>query len=200
MRYADSMNTLMPTPIPSRPPQSVPAPASGRMLLLISPSSTLPALFEMVARLAQQNSLFILDGGNTFQGYTLSAVLRRQRIDINDALRRVTLSRAFTCYQVAALLDEHHFTSGEPVLVLDFLSTFYDQGVYTADRCRLLKGCIRRLQLLSRSAPVAVWVRQRAVVPEEGLSFLESLQRAAGQVWTPARPPVLPIMRQPALF
>ena len=169
------------------------------MLLLISPSSTLPALFAKVARLAQQGGLFVLDGGNTFQGYTLAAALRNQRVVIDEALRRVTLSRAFTCYQVETLLEEHPF-EGQPILVLDFLSTFYDQGVYAADRRRLLQGCIRRLQLLSRAAPVAVWVRQRAVVPEEGIAFLDSLRRASGQVWVPPHPPALPTLRQPALF
>jgi hypothetical protein len=37
-------------------------------------------------------------------------------------------------------------------------------------------------------------------VPQEGLSFLDNLRRAAGQVWVPPRPLALPSMRQPALF
>lgn len=190
--YAGSMNA---------PAQSLslPAPASGHILLLVSPSATLPALFEMVARLAQHGELFVLDGGNIFQGYGLAAALRRQHADVAQCLQHVMLSRTFTCYQVAALLEEDQL-AGKPVLALDFLSTFYDQDIRIAERRRLLLHCIRRLQMLARTMPVAVWVRQRSVVPEESLAFLEILQRAAGRVWYPPRAPALPGVRQPALF
>jgi hypothetical protein len=153
----------------------------------------------MVAWLAQQSDLFVMDGGNVFQGYALASALRRQRANVDQSLRRVMLSRAFTCYQVAALLEGDQL-AGKPVLALDFLNTFYDQDIRIGERRRLLQICIRRLQGFARSMPVAVWVRQRSVVPEESLSFLNTLQRAAGQVWYPPRPPLLPAARQPALF
>jgi hypothetical protein len=184
----------------------IPHPARGRILLLVSPGDTLPALFELVARLALQDSLYVLDGGNTFQGYYLARALRRYTADIAAPMQRVLLSRAFTCYQMSALLDEDCFTPGSPssrpapILVLDFLSSFYDQGVRITDRRRLLTGCIRRLQILSRRAPVAVWVRQRSTVPEEALPFLEIVKNAAGQVWAPPRPDALPAPRQAELF
>lgn len=186
-------------------PLILPSPSPGRLLLLISPASTLDALFEMVARLAQQGPLYVLDGGNAFQGYPLARALRRQsaglaNVDVDALLRRVLLSRTFTCYQAAALLEDTEF-SAQPMLVLDFLSAFYDQGVRVADRRRMLLRCIRRLQILSRRAPVAVWVRQRAVVPEEALGFLDIVQNAAGQVWLPPRGPVTIVAPpQPTLF
>jgi hypothetical protein len=120
-------------------------------------------------------------------------------MDITEPLRRVMLSRAFTCYQMSTLLEETAFET-LPVLALDFLATFYDQGVRAADRLRLLRGCIRRMQVLSRQAPVVIWVRQRSVVPEEALNFLEIVQSAAGQVWYPPRPLVLPALQQSKLF
>ncbi len=84
--------------------------------------------------------------------------------------------------------------------MLDFLASFYDQGVRIADRRRLLTGCLRQLQALSRRAPVAVWVRQRTSVPEEALDFLERVQEAAGQVWFPPRSPAVRVERQLPLF
>lgn len=186
--YAKGMNTNI-----------IPYPAFGRILLLVSPASPLNTLFELVARLTLQNHLYILDGGNAFQGYMLARALRRHTPHITPFLQRVLLSRAFTCYQMSALLAEGHFEP-RPILVLDFLSTFYDQGVRAVERRRLLGGCIRRLQVLSKQAPVAVWVRQRSVIPEDGLPFLELLQRAAGQVWYPPLPDTPAGLQQSGLY
>ncbi len=220
----------------------LPSPVSGRILLLVAPDSLAGDLFEMVARLALQGSPYILDGGNTFQGYSLARALRRHTRDIAGPMQRVMLSRAFTCYQMSALFEgllaggdfascplrpaapehglpcplhpaapEHglpcplHPAAPEhglpcPVLVLDFLGTFYDQDVRVTERRRLLRGCIQQLQTLARRTSVAVWVRQRSAVPQEALGFLDIVQDAAGQVWYPPRRPVLPALKQAALF
>ncbi len=177
----------------------IPSPVFGRILLLVSPDALAGSLFEMVARMALQGPLYVLDGGNTFQGYALARALRRHSPDIQTPLRRVMLSRAFTCYQLAALLADGDFEP-HPILVLDFLATFYDQDVRAPERRRLLQGCIRRLQALARRAPLAVWVRQRSTIPQEALPFLDMVQNAAGQVWCPPLPPALPKMQQAALF
>ncbi len=175
---------------------------TGCILLLVAPDSAAGQLFELMARLALQSSLLVVDGGNTFQGYMFARLLRRHTPDYEAVLRRVMLSRVFTCYQMAALLAEGEFgsqASAAPLLALDFLATFYDQGVRTADRRRLLKNCITHLQRLSRRSPVAVWVRQRSLVPPEGLEFLDRLRAAAGKVWVPHQAAV-PTWRQGGLL
>ncbi len=177
----------------------LPSPETGQILLLIAPNEILEPLFDLVARQALLNQLYVLDGGNVFQGYSLARALRRRTPEVMTALQHVLLSRAFTCYQMAALLEEEDFTA-QPVLVLDFLATFYDQGVRIADRRRLLAGCLRRLKTLSRTAPVVVWIRQRATVPQDALPLLEMVQAAVGKTWRPPRPPALPALRQAALF
>lgn len=177
----------------------LPSPSSGQLMLIVSPSSMLDTLFEMVARLAVQGPLYVLDAGNTFQGYYLARALRRYSSDIATPMQRVMLSRAFTCYQIAAQLEET-ISDTQPILLLDFLSTFYDQGVRTADRRRLLNTCLRRLQSLSRRVPLAMWIRQRTVIPQEALSFLGTVQAAADVVWYPPKRPALPVMQQAALF
>lgn len=89
---------------------TLPSPVSGQVLLLITPDAMLDALFEMVARLARQGPLYVLDAGNVFQGYFLARALRRQGADIDAPLRQTLLSRVFTCYQLAALLEDGAFT------------------------------------------------------------------------------------------
>ena len=190
MHYAGGMET-----------KTLPSPARGQILLVVTPAASLGSLFEMVARMALAGPLTVLDGGNCFQGYGLARSLRRQLDDpevLDRALHNVLLSRVFTCYQMETLLSEGAFESA-PILVLDFLATFYDQGVRVADRRRLLELCLGRLRAISKRAPVAVWVRQRPVIPQEGLSFLGQVRAAAGQVFAPTPLPTAPV-RQPMLF
>jgi hypothetical protein len=184
--YAGGMNTNLPIPF------------SGRILLLVTPAAGIEPVFEMVARLVERSPLYILDGGNIFQGYQLARILRRRTPDYAALLAQVLLSRVFTCYQMAALLSESTFV-GQPVLMLDFLATFYDQNVRLADRRRLLRLCLAQLKRLSQQAPVAVWVRQRSLVPEEALDFLDEVQAAAGHIWAPVNSPV-PAWQQAGLW
>lgn len=167
----------------------LPVPDRGQILLLIAPDTEVAQLFELMARLSLSGPLFVLDGGNTFQGYQLARLLRRLTPEYEAALQRITLSRVFTCYQMAALLSGENVTppGGCPLLVLDFLATFYDQGVRAADRRRLVKACIAQLRQLSKQAPVAVWVRQVSLVPPEGLDFQDLIVAASGQVWVPQK-------------
>ena len=178
--------------------QIIPSPACGQILLIIAPDSLNRILFEMVARLALRGPLYILDGGNAFQGYTLARALRRHTADIAGVMQQVMLSRAFTCYQMTTLLAGEPLAQ-HPALVLDFLAAFYDQDVRAAERRRLLQICLRQLKKLSQHAPVMVWVRQRQVIPQDALEFLEIVQAAAGQVWRPERLPAAS-QKQPALL
>ena len=105
--------------------------------------------------------------------------------------------RAFTCYQLAALLEALETpaiaqrrelladTQGSaPLLVLDLLATFGDQGVALRERRRLLSACLSHLKRLAgEGRPVGVWLRARSVAPEELLEFQTRVERAAGRVW-----------------
>jgi hypothetical protein len=95
-------------------------------------------------------------------------------------LERIQLARAFTCYQMVALLKQ---TTARPVptLVLDLLSTFYDESVPAVESRRLLQACILQLQRLNNRAPVAISVRPG--LPGNRPELLDALQSAASQVW-----------------
>ena len=165
--------------------QSIPSPNSGQILLLVTPYVGGRDVFDLVARLALQGNLEVVDGGNTFDAYHVVRALRRQTADFSPAMERIRLARAFTCYQMAALLADLEGSArpGVPLLALDFLSTFADQNVATAERRRLLKECLARLRRLSKVGPVGVWVRVRKVVPEEMGEFLGRIEHAAERTW-----------------
>jgi hypothetical protein len=159
--------------------QSLPAVRCGQILLLVAPRSFLrQALPPWIAQLAFNGPLRILDGGGRFNPYSLTRPLRRLTPRVAEAMQRVHIQRAFTCYQMTALLDEvcasdsaapsndgqpPQRLSGDalqtaPLLALDLLNTFHDEDVPAHERRRLLAGGLAGLNRLSRIAPVAVTV------------------------------------------
>ena len=143
-----------------------------------------PARFELVnaliARLACNGPLLVLDGGNCFQAHRLARLLGRHTSYLEAALNNIYVARAFTCYQVLALLAETP-AAPIPTLVLDLLSTFHDESVPLCERSRLLDASLLELRRLSSRAPTLV----SAALESKDLSgtLLEQLEESADQVW-----------------
>jgi hypothetical protein len=157
-------------------------PVPGDLLLVMAPHAI---MWDLIARLACRGTLRLLDGGNRFDVYRCNLAIGRalggQTAELPLILDRIRLARAFTCYQLVALLKETP-TQAVPTLVLDLLSTFYDENVSAEESLRLLRDCLAQLRRLNRLAPVAVSARPGP--PESRPELLEVLLDAAGQVWT----------------
>ena len=150
----------------------------------------------LTARLAQRGAVRLLDGGNSFDGYALVRLLHQQGPQWRLALERVKVARAFTCYQMAALLAQTDALP-RPTLVLDLLDTFSDENTPFSDRRRLLEQCLAHLQRLCLPAQVAVSIRLPPASPQAE-QLLERLTAAVvqadGEVWrfaTAVTPPPL---------
>jgi hypothetical protein len=172
--------------------QIIPKPDHGQILVVITPYVGGEAVFDLTARLALAGSVEVMDGGNTFNAYKAVQALRRcapgDSPGTARALERVRLARAFTCYQLAALLETLETPAQEmgfaPLLVLDLLATFGDQGVALRERRRLLSVCLGHVRRLADAGrPLGVWLRARSVAPEEMLEFQTRVEKAAGRVW-----------------
>jgi len=159
----------------------------SQWLLLVGPRSTHTAMMELVARLAEQGPLRVLDGGNQFDGYRISRLLAGRAF----SLRHISLSRMFTCYQVLASLESAVDFSA-PFIFLDFLRTFYDESVSFPERRRLLERCLPHLDRLCRPAGAALSVHPPAVASAGAHTLFELLMAAAPEVWLqemPVQPP-----------
>ena len=140
-------------------------------------------MLAFAAHLALRGPLRVLDGGNRFNAYTVARNLRRlSQGPLAQALERIRVARAFTCYQVAALLEQTPADTA-PTLVIDFLDTFYDQSAPFVERRRLLEGCVQRLRYLSLQAAVAVSLRPPPPSQTDPTGLLQIVQDAADQVW-----------------
>lgn len=160
-------------------------PLPGDLLLVVAPHAGGAIMWDLIARLACRGALCLLDGGNRFDAYrcnlAIGHALGGQTAGLPAVLERIHLSRAFTCYQLVALLKDTP-TRPVPTLILDLLSTFYDENVSAAESLRLLRICLAHLQRLNRLAPVAISVRPGP--PDSRPELLEAVLEAANQVWT----------------
>ncbi len=113
----------------------------------------------------------VLDGGNRFNAYTVARLLGGRP----EVLERITVSRAFTCYQVLALLES---TPAMPCafVVLDLLNTFYDESVQAGERKRLLRACLAQLERLGQSSKGVVSVHPPKVPSQAAVEMLTMLQ------------------------
>jgi hypothetical protein len=109
----------------------------------------------LAARLALAGPALVLDGGNAFNALAITRQVRRQTANLELVLERLLVARAFTCYQMTAMLAQQP-ASSHPLLVLDLLATFGDESATLAERSRLLDQALADLRRLSAAAPVTV--------------------------------------------
>lgn len=153
---------------------------SGEIGLVLGPQAERVTMLALTAVLALQQPVCILDGGNSFDAYHVARQLRRHTPDLEAALQRITVARAFTCYQVVSLLTATP-ASNAPYLVLDLLATFYDESVPTAESYRLLHLVIEQLHRLRQVAPVIVSLRPPPPRQPERAGLVAQLQAIATQ-------------------
>jgi hypothetical protein len=97
-------------------------------------------------------------------------------------LTHIRLSRAFTCFQLAELIETTP-PGQDPLFVLDFLATFYDESVPLRDTERLLLTTISHFKRLAAYGPVIVGAREPRSLVKDRWMLLDHLQLAAEDAW-----------------
>lgn len=153
---------------------------AGRIHGLLAPRWVIRRmLMPVTARFALEGGVMVVDAGNLFDFYAIARTLRAHSAEVEEALRRIHIARAFTCYQVLTLLGQIPSVNG-PIIVLDMLASFYDESVAAGERHRLLRKSIAELNRLKRQAPIVV----SAVHPKHDQSdeFVACLAESSDQV------------------
>jgi hypothetical protein len=167
---------------------------SSGLLALVAPHAATQAMLLLAAHLAQRGPLSILDGGNRFNAYKVARLLRQigsGAIDPFQALARIQVARAFTCFQMTAMIEAQPASPG-PVLIIDLLDTFYDESASLEERHSLALRCVRHLGALSRKAPVVISLRPPCPPQADPTGLLEIIQSAADWIWVQAGPAEAP--------
>jgi hypothetical protein len=170
---------------------------TGQVLLLIAPQAARSAMLALAARMANNGPLRVLDGGNQFNAYLVAREVRRGQPASGDALNSIALARAFTCFQMEALLAAQ-IAAPTPLVILDMLATFYDENVPFREREWLLRRCNTHLARLRGQVAVAISARPPRTSLPDGLQLLAILEEAVDRVWQLETPAGLSL--QPALF
>jgi hypothetical protein len=149
-------------------------PKLGGWLLVMGPRTIYPTLLALTARLAEVGPVRVVDGGNRFNAYKVARAAHGR----SEILNRITVSRAFTCYQVLSLLENTPAIQ-VPFVVLDLLNTFYDESVQIGERKRLLRACIAHLKRLEQAAGGVVSVQPPTIPSQTAVELLGLLQASA---------------------
>lgn len=173
----------------------LPALSPTTLAVIYAPGAARETISSLTAALALRGQVTVLDGGNRFQPYRVAQMLRQKTPLVESAAKNIFVRRAFTCYQVLALLEGTPALR-QPCLVLDLLATFYDEHVSEREARRLLVSCLRELERLCRGAPVVVSLSP-PLLPERAW-LVESVCSQAGHVFSQDVPD--PVETQLSLF
>lgn len=186
-------------PIPAADPQLLETLLQPRLALFWGANTPTRALLASLTVLAARgHPIRIFDGGNRFDGYFIARLARRLSSDPHTILQRIRLSRAFTCFQLAELI-ENAPPSTDPLFVLDLLTTFYDESVPLRDVERLLVKAVAHLKQLAAVGPVIVGAREPRLLVKERWTLLDRLQIASDVAWL-LRTPEDARAKQPGLL
>lgn len=165
------------------------------LALILTPDPARTILTEFIAARVLSGPLFVISGSEWLPAFELTRVLRRATREVRQALDHLYTARASTCYRLFDSLANLP-SNGEPLLVLDFLHTFYDSDVPLRVRLFKLRECCRQLRRLALYRPVIVMTQEIPV--EDYEKFLPALQSVADRTLTltPEPDPV----KQPGLF
>jgi hypothetical protein len=131
---------------------------SRGLALILTMGKARAEMTNLIAELILRGPLFIVAASEWLPAYELARKLRRRTVRIREILNRMYGARASTCYRLLDSLANLP-SNGEPILVLDFLHTFYDTNVPLDIRLFKLRECCRELKRLAFYRPVIVMTR-----------------------------------------
>ena len=177
----------------------------GELGLVIGSRAERTQMLELSAVLALRGSVRVLDGGNSYNALYVARYIRRQTMQLDETLRRISVARAFTCYQMVTLLQQTacprenvEVVSPSPTLVLDLLATFGDESIDLKEAVRLLRLTLTQLQRLCRRAPVVISLRPFPHQQTQRIILIKMVKAAATHHFV--REPLGTDVSQPYLF
>lgn len=120
--------------------------------------------------------IFVADGGNFFNPYDFSEIAAHAGCPPGELLRRIQISRAFTCHQMLALVRRlARFTRRARVRVivlLGLLESYYDEAVPVRETSRTWQATLNLLRCMAGEGFLIL-----AVCPDHSLESKRALRR-----------------------
>ena len=157
------------------------------LLVAIAPHAGLEYASRLLAELALLGPVTVLDSGNRIQPYQVTRLLRSKTVQIAEAVERISIRRAFTCYQTLALLESAE-AQLYPYLLLDPLNSFYDDQVSDREARRLVNLCLQEIKRLNHQAPLGILLAPPML--EERAFLVKMVCAQADEIYTPVLPAI----------
>jgi hypothetical protein len=165
------------------------------LALLLTQDRARKTKTDLIARLLLNGPLFIVSGDEWLPSFLLPRIVRARTTAVKKIMDRLYTVRASTCYRLYDSLANLP-SQGEPLLVLDFLHTFYDDDIPLRTRLFRLRECCRELKRLAFYRAVLVITQEREGQDYE--KFIPALFSITDMSSTLAPEPET--IKQPALF
>jgi hypothetical protein len=165
------------------------------LTLILTKDKARESKTDLIATLILKGPLFVVSGDEWLPAFVLPRIVRGQTTQVKEIMDRLYTVRASTCYRLFDSLANMP-SKGEPVLVLDFLHTFYDEDISLYVRLFRLRECCRELARLAFYRPIIVMTQEMEAVDYE--KFIPALSTVADRTLT--LEPELEQIKQPALF
>ena len=165
------------------------------LILILTKDRARESKTNLIANLILNGPLFVISGDEWLPSFVLPRMIRGRTTQIKEIMDRLHTVRASTCYRLFDALASIS-PKGEPILVLDFLHTFYDADIPLRTRLFRLRECCRELKRLAFYRPVLVMTQERE--GEDYEKFIPALSPLADKTLT--LEPDGERIQQPALF
>lgn len=176
-------------------------PLPPKRFLAIGTHALSNRMLQLISALALRQTVTVLDCGNRSNMYAVAKLIRPYTSDPVSVMNHIRLSRAFTCYQVLAMIRATaNNPPREPLILLDLLATFLDEDVELKDSQRLLRHSLDILESMSHFAPVVISTRPIPAIAENRGVLMEQLKISADICWEEPLPLPADQERQLALF
>jgi hypothetical protein len=162
----------------------------GKVFLLYGDRSIFQLSLQMAAHaMTNGGPIAVVDGCNRFDVHALSRFARTRKIDTNKFLRRIFISRGFTCYQM-----EQAIASKLPVflktihsntaLIFGLLDTFYDEQAPLREVQQILQRLLNSFRdMKSRGISLLLVCAERTVAPPERNQLFITLKKGADRAY-----------------
>ena len=133
------------------------------------------------------SNVVFIDGANTFRLYQITRLARIHQLDPKQALDRIYISRAFTAYQMVALIlqkleDAVKTYNAKLVIISDIAAMFLDKDVEDEEAKRVYSQIAIRLSNFAREHSVIVVATYQPHADNQRNLYLQALTSGRANV------------------
>jgi hypothetical protein len=180
----------MPGPVSSQSlVQSFVAPP-GKVCLLYGDRLIYQLSLRMAAHaMTQGTSVAVVDGCNRFNVHLLSRFARERHINPDEFLRRIYISRGFTCYQMEQAVGNRlplflESIGSNVAMIFGLLDTFYDEQASFREVQQILQRLLGTLQEIKQGGvSVLLACTEWNVLPKERNQLFTTLKSGMDSIY-----------------